>query len=126
MEACRLPGMHVDAFLQQTQPDVAVLVFADGIDLGSVEVNIAAIIGIVCQCACVGVVYGQPHAVIAQHDVALVVDIQHGDVLVASLVNMDGDIAVQAVEPCIGRSDEDTALAVLADVLHCILMLVVI
>ena len=56
--------VHIDTLLQQSQPYVAVLVFADGVDLGSAQVHLAAVVGVVYQAPVLRVVDAQSHAVV--------------------------------------------------------------
>ena len=89
-----MAGLHEDAFLQQSQPDVAVLVFADGVDLGGAQVYLTAIIGVVYQSAVLRIVDTESHTVVAQHQMAAIVEIEYGDVAVARTFYMCGDAIV--------------------------------
>ena len=59
LESGGFAWLHKHSFLEQTQPDVAVRVFADAVNLGRTEVYLSAILGVVFQCVGFGVVDGQ-------------------------------------------------------------------
>ena len=63
-----------------------------------------------------GVVDSQSLAVVSQHDVAVVVDVKHGDMAVARLVDMYGRMAVQSKESGIGGGDIDISFVVFTDI----------
>ena len=87
-ESARLLGLHVDTFLQKSQPDVAAAVFLYGVHLASGEVYLRDEVGIVRRLSGLGIVDGRTLAVVADHDPPVATAVESGNVLVARHVEM--------------------------------------
>ena len=59
-------GLHIDAFLQQAQPDITRLVFHNTVALALREIDFLTVVWIVFERSCLGVENGDALAVIAQ------------------------------------------------------------
>ena len=75
--------LHVEAFLQESEPHVAAAVFGDGLHFAFGQIHLAAEVGVVGNRARLRVVYAQSLAVVAEHELALAVEIERRDGLVA-------------------------------------------
>ena len=108
--------LHEDTFLQQSQPDVAVLVFADGVHLRGAQIYFTAIVRVVYQSPVLWVVDAETHTVVAQHQVSAAVEIQYRDMSVSCTFYMYGRVTVQSEEATISGGYIDSAVITLTDV----------
>ena len=115
VESRRLGRMHIDTFLQQAQPRIAVAVLTDAVHLGSTQVYVPAIVRIVRHRTRPGVIDSQTQAVVAYQDAVVVAHIERRDMLQPGAVNMHGHVSVQPEHTGIGRCDIDAPFAVFAD-----------
>ena len=113
-----LAGVHVDTFLEQTQPYVAVLVHVDAIYFSCTEVYITAVVGVVDIIAIIRIIDAQPQAVVTYHDMTAIIGVEGRDVLSTCGIDMAWRVANQFKHTGMRRCNEDAALMVLTDVAY--------
>ena len=101
METHGFTGLHIDAFLQQAQPDITAAVFHHGIDLALAQRYLAAIVGIVFNCSGLGIINGNALAVVAEHHATVMATEHRRDMMITRHVKMT-EVAT------LGRTDIDT------------------
>ena len=115
VETLEIDGLLVDTFLQESEPEVAVVVADDGVDLALCQIHLAAEERIVVQVACTWVIDTDAHAVVANDDESAVVTVERTDGIVPSLVYMYERLAPQAVDATRCGTYVDDAVAVLTE-----------
>ena len=80
--------LHEDALLQQSEPDTAVGIFNNAVDLAFREVDIATEIGIVGHFTGLGIIDAHTVAVVAYHQLSVVSGIERRNMFGASHVEM--------------------------------------
>ena len=109
--------VHIDSFLQQSQPNVTIVVLTDRIDFSRTEVDLTTIVRVVRQTTCLRVVNGQAQSIITNHDMVVFTGKERGDMFAACRINMLGiPVIVELKHAGIGRSYIDVTLFVFANV----------
>ena len=83
-----LAGLHIDAFLQHSQPNVAAAVLRNRVYFTSAQIHLAAEVGVVGHAARLWVVNGQSLPVVAYHDVSVALTVESRDVLMGCGFNV--------------------------------------
>ena len=83
LEAVEGDGLTVETFLEQTEPEVAVIILNDGINLASGQVDLLTEEGIVDELVRLRIVEGDTPAVVADDDTVIAVTVERRDALVA-------------------------------------------
>ena len=117
-EAALAGRLHVDAFLQQSQPEIATMVLGDREHFALREVQHTAVVGILHDAARCGVVDGESGTVVADDDLPVAPAIDDGHGLVGCAVDMGERVAVAAEHTLPKGSNIDVPSLVEADAAH--------